>query len=57
MRMNDDTGIAMAEAIKWDLAGLEVPTVYSGEFEVVTKDDSPERISELKQRAFRYSGQ
>ena len=57
MRMNDDTGIAMAEAIKWDLAGLEVPTVYSGEFEIVTKEDSPERISELKQRAFRYSGQ
>ncbi|MEZ9190347.1 autoinducer 2-binding periplasmic protein LuxP [Vibrio sp. 10N.286.52.F8] len=56
MRMNDDTGIAMAEAIKWDLAGLEVPTVYSGEFEIVTKEDSPERISELKQRAFRYSG-
>ena len=57
MRMNDDTGIAMAEAIKWDLAGLEVPTVYSGDFELVTKEDSPERISELKQRAFRYSGQ
>ncbi|MEZ8946597.1 autoinducer 2-binding periplasmic protein LuxP [Vibrio sp. 10N.247.311.12] len=56
MRMNDDTGIAMAEAIKWDLAGLEVPTVYSGEFEIVTKEDSPQRISELKQRAFRYSG-
>ncbi|WP_299692219.1 autoinducer 2-binding periplasmic protein LuxP [uncultured Vibrio sp.] len=57
MRMNDDTGIAMAEAIKWDLAGLEVPTVYSGDFEIVTKEDSPERISQLKQRAFRYSGQ
>ncbi|MDN2665832.1 substrate-binding domain-containing protein [Vibrio sp. 14N.309.X.WAT.E.F5] len=57
MRMNDDTGIAMAEAIKWDLTGLVVPTVYSGDFELVTKEDSPERISELKQRAFRYSGQ
>lgn len=57
MRMNDDTGIAMAEAIKWDLSGLKVPTVYSGEFEVVTSEDSPERISELKKRAFRYSGQ
>ncbi|WP_122054269.1 substrate-binding domain-containing protein [Vibrio sp. Evd11] len=57
MRMNDDTGIAMAEAIKWDLTGLAVPTVYSGDFELVTKEDSPERISELKQRAFRYSGQ
>ena len=57
MRMNDDTGIAMAEAIKWDLTGLAVPTVYSGDFELVTKEDSPERISELKQRAVRYSGQ
>ncbi|MFA0188693.1 substrate-binding domain-containing protein [Vibrio lentus] len=57
MRMNDDTGIAMAEAIKWDLTGLAVPTVYSGDFELVTKEDSPERIFELKKRAFRYSGQ
>ncbi len=40
MRMNDDTGIAMAEAIKWDLAETwqQFPTVYSGDFEVVTKD-------------------
>lgn len=57
MRMNDDTGIAMAEAIKWNLEGKPVPTVYSGDFEIVTKDDSPQRINELKQRAFRYSGQ
>ncbi|KAB0291910.1 substrate-binding domain-containing protein [Vibrio fortis] len=56
MRMNDDTGIAMAEAIKWDLEGFAVPTVYSGDFEVVTKEDSPEHIESLKQRAFRYSG-
>ncbi len=55
MRMNDDTGIAMAEAIKWDLEGKRVPIVYSGDFEVVTKTDSPERIEALKQRAFRYS--
>ena len=55
MRMNDDTGIAMAEAIKWDLEGKPVPTVYSGDFEVVTKEDSPQRIEELKKRAFRYS--
>lgn len=55
MRMNDDTGIAMAEAIKWDLEGKPVPTVYSGDFEIVTKADSPERIEALKKRAFRYS--
>ncbi|WP_071196948.1 substrate-binding domain-containing protein, partial [Vibrio cholerae] len=40
MRMNDDTGVAMAEAIKWDLEGKSVPLVYSGDFEVVTKQDS-----------------
>ncbi|MGR5206278.1 autoinducer 2-binding periplasmic protein LuxP [Vibrio sp. PNB23_22_7] len=55
MRMNDDTGIAMAEAIKWDLEGKAVPTIYSGDFEIVTKNDSPERIDTLKKRAFRYS--
>lgn len=55
MRMNDDTGVAMAEAIKMDLQGEEVPTVYSGDFEIVTKFDSPERIDTLRARAFRYS--
>lgn len=55
MRMNDDTGVAMAEAIKWDLEGKATPTVYSGSFELVTKEDSPERVERLKQYAFRYS--
>lgn len=57
MRINDDTGIAMAEAIKWDIEGKEVPTVYSGNFELVTKDDSKQKIEQLKIRAFRYSDQ
>ncbi|MDB1126177.1 autoinducer 2-binding periplasmic protein LuxP [Vibrio algarum] len=55
MRMNDDTGIAMAEAIKWDVEGKDVPTVYSGGFELVTKHDDLEKINRLKKRAFRYS--
>ncbi len=55
MRMNDDTGIAMAEAIKLDLEHKPVPTVFSGDFEIVTKNDSPERLSKLKKYAFRYS--
>ncbi|UAB72538.1 autoinducer 2-binding periplasmic protein LuxP [Vibrio sp. SCSIO 43132] len=55
MRMNDDTGVAMAEAIKMDLEDKTVPTVYSGDFEIVTSQDSEERIQELKLRAFRYS--
>ncbi|UUM32612.1 substrate-binding domain-containing protein [Vibrio japonicus] len=57
MRMNDDIGIAMAEAIKWDLEGKPVPQVYSGDFELVTSHDSAEKIKELEKRAFRYSGQ
>ncbi len=57
MRMNDDTGIAMAEAIKWDMEDREVPTVYSGDFELVTGKDTAAKIEKLKQRAFRYSDQ
>ncbi|MGF1841882.1 autoinducer 2-binding periplasmic protein LuxP [Vibrio clamense] len=55
MRMNDDTGVAMAEAIKLDLEGKKVPTVYSGDFEVVSTEDETEHIQKLKERAFRYS--
>lgn len=55
MRMNDDTGVAMAEAIKWDLEEKMVPLVYSGDFEIVTQGDSVERVNILKARAFRYS--
>ena len=58
MRMNDDNGVAMAEAIKLDLAGHEakVPVIYSGDYEVITKDISPAKLLKLKQQAFRYSG-
>ncbi|WP_087022371.1 substrate-binding domain-containing protein [Thaumasiovibrio subtropicus] len=55
MRMNDDTGIAMAEAIKLHMENRDVPVVYSGDFEIVTKEHTPEQIESLKQRAFRYS--
>lgn len=56
MRMNDDTGIAMAEAIKRDIEGKSVPTVFSGDFEMVTSETSAKDIQALKERAFRYSG-
>ena len=57
MRMNDDNGIAMAEAIALDQAGRghEIPLVYSGSFELVQSSDSKEKIEALKKRAFRYS--
>lgn len=57
MRMNDDTGVAIAEAIRRDLLGLPVPTVFSGDFELVTERDSHQKIGQLSAKAFRYSGQ
>ena len=58
MRMNDDNGVAMAEAIKLDVQGksTSVPTIYSGDFAVITKDTPAAEIEQFKQRAFRYSG-
>ncbi len=57
MRMNDDNGVAMAEAIRLDRSGRggEVPTVYSGDFALVEKGIEEERMAELVARAFRYS--
>ena len=59
MRMNDDNGVAMADAIVLDQSGKSssVPTVYSGDFALVTRDLSPAAIGVLETRAFRYSGQ
>lgn len=58
MRMNDDNGVAMAEAIRMVLDGKEdiVPTIYSGDFVLVEKGISKSEIQSLKKRAFRYSG-
>lgn len=58
MRMNDDNGVAMADAIVLDQSGksASVPTVYSGDFALVTKGLNPAAIDALKVRAFRYSG-
>lgn len=55
MRMNDDNGVAMAEAIKMDLQGREVPLIYSGSFQIVDTNTSKQKIERLKKRAFRYS--
>lgn len=58
MRMNDDNGVAMAEAIKLDIEGREkqVPTVFSGDFALIKKGIAREKIETYKNRAFRYSG-
>jgi len=57
MRMNDDNGVAMAEAIKLDLSDKtqKVPTIYSGEFALVKKGINKEELETLKRRAFRYT--
>lgn len=57
MRMNDDNGVAMAEAIKLDLEGKtkKVPQVYSGDFKLVKKGVDKKTLKEFKNRAFRYT--
>jgi len=57
MRMNDDNGVAMAEAVKLDLLGKsnKVPTIYSGEFSLVKKGIDKKELEELKHKAFRYT--
>ena len=57
MRMNDDNGVAMAEAIKLDLEGKQtsIPQVYSGDFRRVEKGLNHRQLEKLKDRAFRYT--
>jgi autoinducer 2-binding protein LuxP len=58
MRMNDDNGVAMAEAIRMDLSGQrpQVPTIFSGDMELITQHTSTQHIDNLIAHAFRYSG-
>ncbi|MBM7457237.1 autoinducer 2-binding protein LuxP [Oceanisphaera litoralis] len=57
MRMNDDNGVAMAEAIRLDQEGKThlVPRVYSGDFAIVDQDTPTTELDRLKAHAFRYS--
>ena len=58
MRMNDDNGVAISEAIKMDIMGNgnSVPDIFSGEFVTITKEMTWETISTYIERALRYSG-
>jgi len=58
MRMNDDSAIAMAEAIKLDLEKKYnlLPQIYSGQFILINKKTSLKQIERHKAKAFRYSG-
>ncbi|MGB0468867.1 MAG: autoinducer 2-binding periplasmic protein LuxP [Pontibacterium sp.] len=57
MRINDDNGVAMAEAIKLDLEdqSSRVPHVYSGDIELINHGVDHKEVENLKERAFRYS--
>jgi|GEM_PF-191646 len=57
MRMNDDNGVAMAESIRLSLQNKEtqIPTIYSGDFELVLQGIDQSRLDQLQLRAFRYS--
>ncbi|WP_193173221.1 substrate-binding domain-containing protein [Nisaea nitritireducens] len=57
MRMNDDNGIAMAEAIRMTLEDeiQEIPQVFSGAFSMVDQTTSDETLETLVDQAFRYS--
>lgn len=58
MRINDDNGIAMAEAIKLDQLNLseQVPHIFAGDIELLNKGLQRSEINRLKQQAFRLSG-
>lgn len=57
MRMNDDSGVAIAEAITQDALGLGkyLPLIFSGELVLVDRHMSDETLQSYRQRAFRYS--
>ncbi|NDV27457.1 substrate-binding domain-containing protein [Desulfovibrio sp. JC010] len=58
MRINDDNGVAMADAIILDILEKksQIPLVFSGRFEILEKGVSPERLQLLQRESFRYSG-
>ena len=57
MRMNDDNGVAMAEAIRLDIEGKrdQIPQVYSGDFVIIHQDTPAAELERLQAYAFRYS--
>ena len=57
MRMNDDNGVAMAEAMKLDLENKQnqIPLIYSGDFKLIKRGVSDHKLNTLKKQAFRYS--
>lgn len=57
MRMNDDNGIAMADAIKLDIEGKgsAVPHIFAGDIKLLDNQTSTSDIQQLTREAFRLS--
>ncbi|SDL51254.1 monosaccharide ABC transporter substrate-binding protein, CUT2 family (TC 3.A.1.2.-) [Maridesulfovibrio ferrireducens] len=58
MRINDDNGVAMADAVILDMLGesKKLPLVFSGRLELIEKGINPQKLDLLKNKSFRYSG-
>ncbi len=58
MRMSDDVGVSLAEAIRADLEGRqdEIPLVFLGRIDIVASDSGPEVVDAFEKEAFRYTG-
>lgn len=57
MRMNDDSAVAMAEAIRLYLSAriYEIPAIFSGDFRLVDRKTPQAQLTKWKDYAFRYS--
>lgn len=58
MRMADDLGVAMADAIRYDLEGRadELPLVFIGRITIATGNMPEADILGMREEAFRYTG-
>lgn len=58
MRMSDDVGVAMAEAIRMNLEerDAEIPLVFLGRIDIVSSASGPDVVDAMAQEAFRYTG-
>ena len=58
MRMGDDVGAAVAEAIKYTLEGrqAELPRIFLGRITIANDQMSVDELNALEEEAFRFSG-
>ncbi len=58
MRITDDNGAAMADAVVLKMLGESenLPLVFSGRFELIEKGITSQKLNDLREKSFRYSG-